>query len=55
VHEEGTFFYHTHVPMQEAFGMVGWFIVHPKKIWDPPVDRTFRRSTLHFGGIFSGV
>ena len=19
--------------------MVGWFIVHPKKVWDPPVDR----------------
>jgi FtsP/CotA-like multicopper oxidase with cupredoxin domain len=32
VHEEGTFFYHSHVPMQEAFGMVGWLIVHPKKM-----------------------
>lgn len=41
VHEEGTFFYHSHVAMQEAFGMVGWFIVHPKKVWDPPVDRDF--------------
>jgi FtsP/CotA-like multicopper oxidase with cupredoxin domain len=41
VHEEGTFFYHSHVPMQEAFGMVGWLIVHPKKTWDPPVDRDF--------------
>ncbi len=41
VHEEGTFFYHSHVPMQEAFGMVGWFIVHPKKVFDPPVDRDF--------------
>ena len=41
VHEEGTFFYHSHVAMQEAFGMVGWFIVHPKKVFDPPVDRDF--------------
>ncbi len=41
VHEEGTFFYHAHVPMQEAFGSVGWFIVHPKKVFDPPVDRDF--------------
>lgn len=41
IHEEGTFFYHTHVAMQEAFGMVGFFIVHPKKPWDPPVDRDF--------------
>lgn len=41
VHEEGTFFYHSHVPMQEAFGMVGWLIVHPSKAWDPPVDHDF--------------
>ncbi len=41
VHEEGTFFYHSHIPMQEAFGSVGWFIVHPKKVFEPPVDRDF--------------
>ncbi|MAT14384.1 MAG: copper oxidase [Planctomyces sp.] len=41
IHEEGTFFYHSHVPMQEAMGMVGWFIVHPRKVFDPPVDRDF--------------
>jgi FtsP/CotA-like multicopper oxidase with cupredoxin domain len=41
VHEEGTFFYHTHVAMQEAFGMIGWVIVHPRKVFDPPVDRDF--------------
>lgn len=41
IHEAGTFFYHTHVAMQEAFGMVGWFIVHPRKVYDPPVDRDF--------------
>ncbi|MAT70643.1 MAG: copper oxidase [Planctomycetaceae bacterium] len=41
VHEEGTFFYHSHIPMQEANGSVGWFIVHPRKNFDPPVDRDF--------------
>ena len=41
VHEEGTFFYHAHVAMQEAFGQVGWFIVHPRRVFDPPVDRDF--------------
>lgn len=41
VHESGTFFYHSHVAMQENFGMVGWMIVHPRKNWDPPVDRDF--------------
>jgi len=41
VHEEGTFFYHSHVPMQEAFGQVGFFIVHPRKVFNPPVDRDF--------------
>ena len=40
-HEEGTFFYHSHVPMQEAFGQVGWLIIHPRKAFDPPVDRDF--------------
>ena len=41
VHEEGTFWYHTHVAMQETHGMVGWMIVHPRKVFDPPVDRDF--------------
>ena len=39
--QNGTFFYHTHVPMQQAMGLVGLFIVHPKAAWDPPVDRDF--------------
>ncbi|WP_417850241.1 multicopper oxidase domain-containing protein [Thalassoglobus sp.] len=41
VHEEGTFFYHSHVAMQEAMGMVGPIVVHPAKPFDPPVDRDF--------------
>ncbi|CAN0323885.1 unnamed protein product, partial [Phaeothamnion confervicola] len=39
--QNGTFFYHTHVAMQQAMGMVGLFIIHPKAAWDPPVDRDF--------------
>jgi FtsP/CotA-like multicopper oxidase with cupredoxin domain len=41
LHQTGTFFYHSHFPMQEAFGMVGGFIIHPKVAFDPPVDRDF--------------
>lgn len=48
VHEEGTFWYHTHVAMQETHGMVGWFIVHPKQVFDPPVDRDFGLIFQHF-------
>lgn len=41
VHQEGTFFYHTHVGMQESMGMVGLFIVHPATTHEPAVDRDF--------------
>lgn len=41
IHEHGTFFYHSHVAMQETNGMAGWFIVHPAQPLGPPVDRDF--------------
>ena len=41
LHQTGTYFYHSHMPMQEAFGMVGGFVIHPKVAFDPPVDRDF--------------
>ena len=41
VHQNGTFFYHSHGAMQEGMGMVGLFIIHPKTAWTPPVDRDF--------------
>lgn len=41
LHQAGTFFYHSHMAMQEAFGMVGYFIIHPAVAWNPPVDRDF--------------
>jgi len=30
VHQHGTFFYHSHMAMQEMMGMIGLFILHPK-------------------------
>lgn len=41
LHQTGSFFYHAHVAMQEAMGMCGFFIIHPKIAYDPPVDRDF--------------
>ena len=41
LHQTGTMFYHSHIAMQEAMGMVGFFIIHPRVAYDPPVDRDF--------------
>src|SRR5438093_315275 len=41
LHQAGTFFYHSHMAMQEMMGMIGTFIMHPKKPYDPPVDKDF--------------
>ncbi len=41
LHQAGTFFYHSHMAMQEAFGMAGFFIIHPAATWEPRVDRDF--------------
>jgi FtsP/CotA-like multicopper oxidase with cupredoxin domain len=39
--QHGTFFYHSHRPMQQMMGMVGLFIVHPRQPYEPAVDRDF--------------
>jgi len=39
--QAGTFFYHSHLAMQEMMGMIGAFIMHPKEAYDPPVDKDF--------------
>lgn len=39
--QNGTFFYHSHMAMQEMMGMIGLFIIHPSKPWAPAVDRDF--------------
>jgi len=39
--QEGTFFYHSHMAMQEMMGMLGAFILHPKNAYRPKVDKDF--------------
>jgi FtsP/CotA-like multicopper oxidase with cupredoxin domain len=41
VNQNGTYFYHSHMAMQEMMGMIGAFVVQPKEAYDPPVDRDF--------------
>lgn len=41
VRQHGTFFYHSHMAMQEMMGMIGFFIMHPKKPYQPRVDKDF--------------
>jgi FtsP/CotA-like multicopper oxidase with cupredoxin domain len=39
--QNGTFFYHSHMAMQEMMGLIGFFIVHPRAPHTPAVDRDF--------------
>lgn len=41
LHQNGTFFYHPHMAMQEMVGMLGGFIIHPRTPYTPRVDRDF--------------
>ncbi|MBI1353658.1 MAG: multicopper oxidase domain-containing protein [Acidobacteria bacterium] len=41
LHQHGSFFYHSHMAMQQMFGMIGWFIIHPKQNYLPAVDRDY--------------
>ncbi|HVR28873.1 MAG TPA: copper oxidase [Thermoanaerobaculia bacterium] len=41
LHQHGTFFYHSHMPMQEMLGMIGFFVVHPREPYAPRVHRDF--------------
>lgn len=41
VHQHGTFFYHSHMAMQEMMGMIGLFVIHPADTYRPHVDRDF--------------
>ena len=41
LHQTGTFFYHSHMAMQEMMGMIGTFIMHPRKPYQPRVDKDF--------------
>jgi FtsP/CotA-like multicopper oxidase with cupredoxin domain len=48
VHQSGTYFYHPHGAMQEAIGMVGLFIIHPRSAYQPVVDQDFALITQEF-------
>jgi len=41
LHQEGTYFYHSHGAMQEMMGMIGMFILHPAKPYTPRVDHDY--------------
>jgi len=41
LNQEGTYFYHSHGAMQEMMGMIGMFIIHPKKPYTPKADHDF--------------
>ncbi|HEY5616751.1 MAG TPA: copper oxidase [Vicinamibacterales bacterium] len=41
VHQNGTFFYHSHMAMQEMMGLIGLFIIHPRRAHTPQVDRDY--------------
>jgi hypothetical protein len=41
LNQEGTYFYHSHMAMQEMMGMIGAFIMHPKQTYKPRVDKDY--------------
>ena len=41
LHQAGTYFYHSHMAMQEMAGMLGAFIMHPKEPYQPHCDKDF--------------
>jgi hypothetical protein len=41
IHQNGTYFYHSHMAMQEMAGMLGTFIMHPKEPYRPHCDKDF--------------
>ena len=41
IHQAGTYFYHSHMAMQEMAGMLGAFIMHPAEPYHPSADKDF--------------
>ena len=48
IRQEGTFFYHSHMAMQEMAGMLGAFIMHPKVPYRPHCDKDFAISLQEY-------
>ena len=44
IKQEGTYFYHSHMAMQEMAGMLGAFVMHPKTPYKPHCDKDFAIS-----------
>jgi len=55
LHQNGTFFYHSHGPMQQAIGMVGMLIVHPRQAFAPMCDHDFAMLTQQFALLPKGT
>lgn len=45
IHQTGTYFYHSHMAMQEMAGMLGAFVMHPRVPYQPHCDKDY---VLHF-------
>lgn len=41
LNQNGTYFYHSHLAMQEMMGMIGAFIIHPRRPFHPLVQQDF--------------
>jgi FtsP/CotA-like multicopper oxidase with cupredoxin domain len=39
--QHGTFFYHSHMAMQQMLGMIGMFVIHPRAAYQPAVQKDF--------------
>lgn len=48
IHQEGTYFYHSHMAMQEMAGMLGAFIMHPREGYRPHCDKDFAISLQEY-------
>ena len=41
LHQEGSYFYHSHGAMQEIMGMSGMFVIQPREAYEPAADHDF--------------
>jgi hypothetical protein len=48
LHQNGTFFYHSHMAMQEMVGMLGGFIIHPRTPYAPRADKDYLISLQEY-------
>lgn len=48
LHQNGTFFYHSHMAMQEMVGLLGGFVIHPKTAYSPRVDKDYLISLQEY-------